>query len=162
MNSNFDTLEEYLFKKNIISTKELLEDKSFNEKIKYINKEIENKDSKLNAFINNIIIEKNILELDKLGTLLNKLNLAFNFKMQSLDTEDVELIKLYIKHADENTCTNKVNFIKLIIKSNDLEGVDILLNNKFITNRNVDKYLNFAINSRKYEIVPKLMDKKNS
>lgn len=162
MNSNFDTLEEYLFKKNIINDAALLVNKSFDEKIKYISNEIDDKNSKINSFINNVIIEKNVLELDKLGSLLNKINIAFNFKMQDLSTEDVEIIKFYIKHADENTCTNKVNFIKLIIKSNDLEGVDILLNNKFITNRNVDKYLNFAINSRKYEVVPKLMDKKNS
>lgn len=57
--------------------------------------------------------------------------------------------------------SNKGAIIKAIIKSNDLNGLNMLLDANFINSRNVDKYLNFAINSGKYDLVPKLIERKN-
>lgn len=67
-----------------------------------------------------------------------------------------------LDETDNIELVNKGAVIKAIIKSNDVKGLDMLLDTDFINNKNIDKYLNFAINSSKYDLVPKLIERKNA
>lgn len=161
MENKFKKIKEYFKKNNLISNMELFEEDTHKKQNDFILQEIEDKDSKFNILVQSFIDNDNFEEIEILGEILNQEDISFNFKMQDLKSASVEIVKTYIKHADEGTCSSKVKFIKQIINADDEEGVDILLGNKFILQRTLDKYVNFAINSGRYKVVPKLMQSKN-
>ncbi|MGL5575167.1 MAG: hypothetical protein ACRDCW_06435 [Sarcina sp.] len=153
-NSLKDYLQKYKIVGNEISTNE--------EYINVVLSEIKNKNSNLNYLINNLVNENELDKLNEVGKLLNDNGIKLIFNMQNPSSNNLEILKVYLKYSDESTCSNKGNVIKALIKAEDLEGIDILIDTNFINNRNVDKYLNFAINSGKYKVVPKLIEKKNA
>ena len=124
--------------------------------------EIKDKHSILNETIKTLLIENKINELDELGKVLIENNIKFKFNIQKPSINNLEILKVYLKYSDESTCSNKGSIIKALVKAEDLEGIDILLETNFINSRNVDKYLNFAINSGKYGVVPKLIERKKA
>lgn len=75
--------------------------------------------------------------------------------------EEYLKLKEILQTNDSIEKANKGTLIKAIIKTNDLKGLNLLLDADFINSKNVDKYLNFAINSGKYDLVPKLIERKN-
>ena len=153
-------VENYLIKNDIIANIDEYSKKLPEKKVKFIKKQIEDKNSPFNAYLSNIIESNNINELENIGHILNVSGFKLSFKVQNLNTDNIDIIKTYIKYSDHKTCSNKVKLIKAIINCEDEEGIDILLESNFITNKNLDKFINFAINSGKYKIVPKLMERK--
>ncbi|WP_297522713.1 hypothetical protein [uncultured Clostridium sp.] len=155
-----NSLEVYLKDYNIINDKEYTKEKF----ITLALNEVKDRNSKLNNLLSKFIDENNLEGLEQLGTLLitNGMKFEFDVQKQNLNSENLDILKTYIKYSDDSTCSNKGAIIKVLVKADDLDGINILLNNNFITSRNVDKYLNFAINSGKYNIVPKLIERKNS
>ncbi|MGL4450258.1 MAG: hypothetical protein ACRCTZ_03575 [Sarcina sp.] len=154
----FNSLKDYLQKHNIV-------DNEISTNEEYINvllSETKNKNSNLNYLIKNLVSKNEIDKLNEVGKLLNDNGIKLIFNIQNPSNNNLEILKVYLKYSDESTCSNKGNVIKALIKAEDLEGIDILIDTNFINNRNVDKYLNFAINSGKYKVVPKLIEKKNA
>ena len=147
----------YLKKYKIIEN----DDYTDKECINILLNEIKDKHSILNNTIKTLLIDNKTNELDELGKVLIRNNIKFKFNMQKPSINNLEILKVYLKYSDENTCSNKGNIIKALVKAEDLEGIDILLKSNFINSRNVNKYLNFAINSGKYQVVPKLIERKN-
>lgn len=161
MENKFNKIENYFKKNNLIDEIQLFEESSKEKQKEFILEEINSKNSKFNNLVQNLIENNDFLEIEVLGEILNINDISFNFKMQNLKSASVEIIKPYIKHADEETCSSKVNIIKKIIQAEDEEGIDILLGHKFIMPRTIDKYLNFALNSGRYKVIPKLIESKN-
>ncbi|MGL4760770.1 MAG: hypothetical protein ACRC6T_09450 [Sarcina sp.] len=153
-----NSLKNYLRNYNIIDDIEHTKEEFINITLT----EIKSENSKLNNLIENLIEENKVKELEELGLLLKANGLKMNFDIQRPKIDSLETFKMYLRYSDEGTCANKGSVIKSLVKANDLEGIEILLNNNFITSRNIDKYLNFAINSGKYNVVPKLIERKNS
>ena len=148
----------YLKKYKIIAN----DDYTNKECINILLNEIKDKHSILNNTIRMLLIDNKINELDELGSILFENNIKFMFNIQAPNLNNLEILKVYLKYSDESTCSNKGNIIKALVKAEDLEGIDILLKSNFINSRNVNKYLNFAINSGKYKVVPKLIERKNT
>lgn len=153
-----NSLEFFLKKYDIINNENYTNEEYTN----ILLNEIQDKNSKLNNVLRNLLANEEVNELDELGKLLYINGIKLRFNIQKPSISNLEILKVYLKYSDESTCSNKGHVIKALIKAEDLDGIDILLDANFINNRNVDKYLNFAINSGKYKIVPKLIERKNA
>ena len=159
MEKEIIVLKKYLLENQIIDSDVLLNITKEN-LTQNLENQIIDKNSKLNKFIEIIIDDNNILELKNLGVILNNCMIKLNFAIHKINLKNLDFLKTYMNYVDDNTYTNKGSIIKSIIKQNDLDGLNIILKNNFITGRNIDKYINFAINSGKYDLVPKLIERK--
>lgn len=86
-------VENYLIKNNIIANIDEYSKKLPEKKVKFIKKQIEDKNSPFNAYLSNIIESNNINELENIGHILNVSGFKLSFKVQTLNTDNIDIIK---------------------------------------------------------------------